>query len=212
MKNILSDLGLTPIGVCWNQLVNQLIDFLLNDVAPKGKTVLIIIDEAQNLTNETLEQLRILSNIETDKEKLIQILLLGQEELVHKLDSNELRQLNQRISIKFFLAPMKKNEIAKYLYHRIAAGQPQKKITFTALAVREIYKFSKGVPRLINMIANRCLVAGFVSGTQSIDRAIVKRAKESLFGDKLKQIKKLKKSKKNILKVLVESQPKEETL
>ncbi|MCP4147678.1 MAG: AAA family ATPase, partial [bacterium] len=74
MKNILSDLGLTPEGDSWNLLVNQLIDYLINDVAPKGKTVLIIIDEAQNLSNETLEQLRVLSNIETDKEKLIQIL------------------------------------------------------------------------------------------------------------------------------------------
>ncbi|MCP4213244.1 MAG: AAA family ATPase [bacterium] len=192
LKNIVHDLGLTPHGTTVNSLINQLIGFLLNDVAPQKKTVLIIIDEAQNLYNDILEQLRVLSNVETDKEKLIQILLLGQEELIHKLESQELRQLNQRISVKFFLTPLNKAEVANYLAHRIKMGKPARPITFTRAAVREIYKFSRGVPRLINMVANRCLIAGFVSETDTIDKSIVKRARESLYGDKFKKIKKIK--------------------
>jgi general secretion pathway protein A len=192
LKNILWDLEIIPEGTTTSELINQLIEFLLNEVGPKGKTALIIIDEAQNLSNEALEQLRVLSNIETDKEKLIQILLLGQEELLTKLESEELRQLNQRISIKYFLGPIKKAETAKYIAHRIERGEPREPITFTRGAVREIFRFSKGVPRLINMIANRCLIAGFVGETRTIDKTIVKRARESLYGDKFKKIKKLK--------------------
>lgn len=192
LKNILWDMGVIPEGTTTSELINQLIEFLLNEVGPKGKTALIVIDEAQNLSNETLEQLRVLSNVETDKEKLIQILLLGQEELISKLESEELRQLNQRITIKFFLNPLNKSEVLKYILHRIERAGARRKITFTRSAVREIYKFSRGVPRLINMISNRCLIAGFVRETDVIDKAIVKRARESLYGDKLNKMKKMK--------------------
>lgn len=192
LKNILWDMGVIPEGTTTSDLTNQLIEFLLNEVGPKGKTTLIIIDEAQNLSNQALEQLRVLSNVETDKEKLIQILLLGQEELVAKLESDELRQLNQRITIKFFLNPLNKSEVLQYILHRIERAGARRKISFTRAAVREIYKFSRGVPRLINMIANRCLIAGFVRETSVIDKTIVKRARESLYGDKLNKMKKMK--------------------
>ncbi len=192
LRNILWDLGVIPEGTHTNELIAQLNEFLLNEVAIKGKTALIIIDEAQNLSTETLEQLRILSNIETDKEKLVQILLMGQEELLQKLNLQELRQLNQRITVRFYLNPLKKNEIKEYLDFRIKKGNPEKDIKFTKMAVKEIYNFSKGVPRLINMIANRCLIAGFVSDKTTIDWRIVKRAKESLFGEKFHKIEKIK--------------------
>jgi len=198
LKSIITDFGLTPISTDKSQLIDQLIRFLLDEIGPKGKTALIIIDEAQNLSVETLEQLRIISNIETNNEKLLQFLLLGQEELAIKLESQELRQLNQRISVRYFLSPLNKEETLKYIHHRIKIAQPEKKIEFTNAAVREIFKFSKGIPRLINMIANRCLIAGFVGESSSIDRAMVKRAKESLYGEKFKTIKKIK-YKKNIM-------------
>ena len=193
LKNILWDLGVIPEGGNKNELIAQLNEFLLNEVSLKGKTALIIIDEAQNLSTDTLEQLRVLSNIETEKEKLIQILLMGQEELMQKLDLQELRQLNQRITVRFYLNPLKKNEIKEYLDFRIKKGEPKKEIKFTKMAVKEIYNFSKGVPRLINMIANRCLIAGFVSEKNTIDWKTVKRAKESLFGEKFNKIEKIKK-------------------
>ncbi len=192
LENILWDLGVIPEGTHTNELISQLNEFLLNEVAIKGKTALIIIDEAQNLSTETLEQLRILSNIETDKEKLVQILLMGQEELLQKLNLQELRQLNQRITVRFYLNPLKKNEIKEYLNFRIKKGDPEKEIKFTKMAVKEIYNFSKGVPRLINMIANRCLIAGFVSEKTTIDWKTVKRAKDSLFGEKFHKIEKIK--------------------
>lgn len=197
LQSIITDFGLQPVSNERSSLVNQLIDFLLHRVGPEGKTALIIIDEAQNLSVETLEQLRIISNIETDKEKLLQILLLGQEELIEKLQSRELRQLNQRISIRYFLTPLDRSEVSKYIQHRIkiSLAAKRKPIRFTRSAVTEIYRHSRGVPRLINMIANRCLVAGFVAETHTIDRAMVRRARESLYGEKYDKIKKIKRFK-----------------
>lgn len=192
IKNMITDFGLEPQGDDKSALIDQLIEFLLNDVAPKGKTALVIIDEAQNLSVETLEQLRLISNIETNKEKLIQILLLGQEELAMKLAMNELRQLDQRISVRYFLSPLNPQDMAAYIHHRIKIAEPAKEISFTSAAFREIFKFSRGVPRLVNMIAHRCLIAGFVAESHRIDRGMVKRAKESLYGEKYKKIKKMK--------------------
>jgi general secretion pathway protein A len=191
LKNILWDFSLIPEGLSVNEMTNQLIEFLLNEVAPKGKTALIIIDEAQNLDDATLEQLRVLSNVETDREKLLQILLLGQEELVVKLGRTELRQLNQRISVRFFLTPLKKKEVGRYLSHRLGVGDPVRKVHFTASGISEIYRFSRGVPRLINMLAHRTLLAGFVKGSDVLDRALVRRAGNSLFGEKPRQFKRL---------------------
>ncbi len=113
---------------------------------------------------------------------------------MQKLELNELRQLNQRISVRYFLSPLNKTDMARYIDHRILVSRNEnlQAITFTRMALREIYKFSRGVPRLVNMIANRCLVAGFVGETHTIDRNMVKRAKESLYGDKYKKIKKIK--------------------
>ncbi len=187
LKNILWDFALIPEGQSVNEMTNQLIEYLINEVAPKGKTALIIIDEAQNLDDSTLEQLRVLSNVETDREKLLQILLLGQEELVQKLGRNELRQLNQRISVRFFLSPLRKKEVGQYLRHRLGVGCPQRRVHFTASGVAEVFRFSRGVPRLINMLAHRTLLAGFVKGSDSLDRSLVRRAGSSLFGEKRSQ-------------------------
>lgn len=197
LKSIITDFGLTPCSGVKSELIDQLIGFLLHEVGPQGKTALIIIDEAQNLSVETLEQLRIISNIETDTEKLLQFLFLGQEELLQKLELNQLRQLNQRISIRYFLTPLDRTDMASYIQHRISVSMSPDRppISFTRMALRDIYKFSRGVPRLVNMIVNRCLVAGFVAESRTIDRAMVKRARESLFGDKYNKIKKVKNKK-----------------
>jgi len=191
LKNILWDFALIPEGLSVNEMTNQLIEYLLNEVAPKGKTALIIIDEAQNLDDATLEQLRVLSNVETDREKLLQILLLGQEELIAKLGRTELRQLNQRISIRFFLSPLRKKEVGQYLRHRLGVGSPQRKVHFTSSGMAEIFRFSRGVPRLINMLAHRTLLAGFVKGADALDASLVRRAGNSLFGEKRNQFQKI---------------------
>lgn len=210
LKNILWDFGVIPDSNDIMDMRNQLIEFLLNEVAPKGKTALIIIDESQNLSNEVLEQLRVISNIETDKEKLVQILLLGQEELIVKLESNELRQLKQRITIRYFLSPLRRKEIKKYIEHRIEIGEPTKRIKFDWMAIREIYKFSKGIPRKVNMIASRCLLGAFVKDTTRIDYFIVKKAIKSLYGEKLNKVKKYEK--KQEIDLLLEKLPEEEKI
>jgi len=191
LKNILWDLGLIPEGLAESELINQLLEFILHEVGPQGKKVLIIIDEAQNLSDDTLEKLRILSNFETDKEKLLQILLLGQEELLQKLEAPHLRQLNQRISIRYFLSPLKKSEIGHYLQHRLKAAGASRELKFTRGALNAIYKISKGVPRIINMLAARCLVAAFVRETDRLDRKAVLQARDSLFGEKYSRLKKI---------------------
>jgi general secretion pathway protein A len=202
LKSIITDFGLIPNSNNKSDLMDQLIRFLLQQVGPQGKTALIIIDEAQNLSIDTLEQLRLISNIETDKEKLLQILLLGQEELMQKIELKELRQLNQRISVRYFLTPLNKEEMEHYINHRIQVSRApgQQPITFTRSAQREIYKYTGGVPRVVNMLVNRCLIAGFVAETFNIDKDMVKRAKESLYGEKFDKIKRIKNRKYNFFK------------
>ncbi len=191
LSSILWDFHLIPSGNTKKELIDQLNRFLLDEVAPSGKRALVIIDEAQNLSLEVVEQLRLLSNLETDKEKLLQILLLGQEELARKLAHPKLRQLNGRIATRYFLSPLKKKEVRDYINHRLRIATPQVNIKFTKGAIREIFKFSKGVPRLINMICDRALLAGFVKNSYTIDRALVKRAKKSLLGEKEREFEKI---------------------
>lgn len=200
LSSILWDFHLIPSGNTKKELIDQLNKFLLTEVAPSGKRALVIIDEAQNLGMEVMEQIRLLSNLETDKEKLLQILLVGQEELAKKLANPGLRQLNGRISTRYFLSPLKKKEVRKYIEHRLKIASSNVNIKFTKGAIKEIYKFSKGVPRLINMICDRALLAGFVKNSTTIERNMVMKAKKSLVGEKEKEFKKILDKKKGLKK------------
>lgn len=191
LSSILWDFRLIPSGNTRKELIDQLNRFLLNEVAPSGKRALVLIDEAQNLSLEVMEQIRLLSNLETDKEKLLQILLIGQEELAKKLANPKLRQLNGRIATRYFLSPLKKNEIKEYIEHRIRVASPKVNVKFKNDAIKEIYKFSKGVPRLINMICDRALLAGFVKNSTTIDRNMVIKARKSLVGEKEKEFERI---------------------
>ena len=129
-------------------LINALNDFLLNQ-ASLGNNAVIIIDEAQNLTCRQLEQVRLLSNLETDKEKLLQIVLVGQPELRKKLELFELRQIKQRVMVDYHIEPLEEDELDDYIYHRLetACLNPEdKRIEFEPDAFRDIYSFSQGVP------------------------------------------------------------------
>ena len=128
-----------------------------------GKNAVLIIDEAQNLSIPVLEQIRMLSNLETEKEKLLQIILFGQLELDQKLRSAELKQLNQRIAIRHHLLPLTRTETESYIYQRLMVAGSQGSITFSKSALHEIYKFSKGTPRLINLLCDRALLGGFTN-------------------------------------------------
>ena len=140
-------------------LVDTLNAYLL-DAYAQGLRVVLIVDEAQNLTTEALEQVRLLTNLETPTQKLLQIILLGQPELRDKLGDTELRQLAQRITARYHLTPLDRPETEAYVRHRVAVAGGAK-LPFSRLGLRALYKRSGGVPRLINIIAYRALMAGF---------------------------------------------------
>lgn len=158
-------------------LTHVLNEFLLAESA-KGNNLVLVIDEAQNLTVNQLEQVRLLSNLETEKEKLLQIILLGQPELQEKLKLPSLRQLRQRIAIHYHLQPLTKDDLQKYIEHRIvkAMSNPERspRVVFTDQAINAIYHYTEGSPRTINILCDRALTAGFVAETFSIDADLIK--------------------------------------
>lgn len=157
-----------------NEIIKAFRNFLLT-ASEKGKRVIIIVDEAQNLPDETLEELRLLSNLETEKEKLLQIVLIGQPELRNKLASEHMRQLSQRMTVKAILMPLTMSETFDYISYRlIKAGKGMP--TFDEKAKRLIYKFSEGVPRLINLLASRSLMAAYIDGSKHINKRHVEYA------------------------------------
>ena len=152
-------------------LIDTLNAFLL-DAYAQGLRVVVLIDEAQNLPADTLEQVRLLTNLETDTQKLLQVLLLGQPELRTLLARPELRQLAQRITARFHLQPLDARETDAYLRHRwrVAGGT---RFPFDAKAVQRLHRRSGGVPRLLNVIAERALLAGYARDAISIDAALI---------------------------------------
>ncbi|MCF6264450.1 MAG: AAA family ATPase [Xanthomonadales bacterium] len=150
-----------------------------------GDRVVVIIDEAQNLPPETLEQLRLLTNLETNTDKLLQIILLGQPELRDLLGRNDLRQLAQRITARFHLTPLNAEETAAYVKHRLAvAGAPGAHNPFSEKALKALYRASSGVPRLINTIADRALLAAYAGEKPTIDKNLINAAAEEVTGKK----------------------------
>lgn len=181
LRAILRDLGFTSIGRTKAERIEALNQFLLNQLS-QGEHVVLMIDEAQNLSIPVLEQIRMLSNLETTKEKMLQIILFGQLELDQKLKSPKLKQLNQRIAIRHHILPLTREETESYIYQRLTVAGAQGSITFSKSAIDEIYRFSKGIPRLINLICDRSLIGGFVKETDQIGRGIVRKAKQELNG------------------------------
>ncbi len=164
LKILLDEFGIKyDKDISKNEILKEIKKFLEKNVA-EGKKVLIVIDEAQLMPFETLEELRLLSNLETEKEKLVQIILVGQPELEEKLQDPKLRQLNDRIANKVFLDELSKDEVSKYINHRLKLANADK-IIFEKSAIEEIYKHSKGVPRLINLLASRGLMAAFIENS-----------------------------------------------
>ena len=180
---ILQDFGLvSPAGASCKELVDRL-NFFLLEWARQGWRGALIIDEAQNLPPKLLEQIRILSNLETDKEKLLHIILVGQQELLEKLESPGLRQLNQRISIRYHLGPLNREETVRYIEHRLTVAGASGGIGFTPGTYRAIYRFSRGIPRLINLIADRALLSAYVAGSSRITKEMVLEGRRSLSGE-----------------------------
>ena len=147
-----------------------------------GKKTLIVIEEAQNLSPEVLETLRLLSNLETSTHKLLHILLVGQPELVDILARRELRQLNQRVVSRFHLSPLDKNDLANYVNHRLHRAGAQRPL-FDAACMTALYRLTGGVPRLINLVCHQSLVAAYSLGLPVVSAKLVKQAAAEILGE-----------------------------
>jgi len=181
LQAISAELGLETGDRTRRELTDQLNRFLLTK-RQEDHRVLLIIDEAQNLAPDALEQVRLLSNLETNTAKLIQIILIGQPELDAILEQPSLRQLCQRISVRWRLAPLSTSETREYVRHRlrIAAGAPRE--LFTELALREIHRRSQGIPRVINLLCDRALLAGYAASAKAVGLGLVTQTQKELRG------------------------------
>lgn len=159
--------------------VDALNEFLLRKFAA-GKNVVLLIDEAQNLSHGVLEQVRMLSNLETEREKLIQIVLIGQPELNNALMLPALRQLNERITVRHDLRPLSPRDVRSYIEYRLQVAGGPGSIRFTSGAFRLIYGFTEGIPRRINAVCDRALLIAYTKGVSDIDRKLVKLAVQDI--------------------------------
>lgn len=169
-------------GLTRKDLITRLNQFLLR-IAAQGHHAVLIIDEAQNLSLSVLEQIRLLSNLETHKEKLLQIILVGQVELSHKLALPELAQLNQRVSIRYHMEPLLEAEVERYIDHRLNLAGSHAGVVFSKKALKAIFRYSRGIPRLINLACDRALLAGFEVASTVITHQLVNRGLTSLGGE-----------------------------
>ncbi|MBI9076451.1 MAG: AAA family ATPase [Desulfatibacillum sp.] len=158
------------------------INAFLLDSFTGGRNVVLLLDEAQNLSRDVLEQVRILSNLETDKEKLLQIVLVGQEELVHLLGLNEMRQLNERIVVRYSLDALDAEDVKSYVQHRMMVAGCKGRMPFTAGAFKALYTLSQGIPRRINAICDRSLLAAYSRSLKQIDKNLIIQAAKEVTG------------------------------
>ena len=161
------------------QLLKQLNHFLVDQLKTDGNVVLLV-DEAQNLSPKLLEEIRMLSNLETDREKLIQIVLMGQPELRSKLWLHPLAQFRQRVTVHYHLSPLSREETRGYIEHRLHIAGANGAPVIDAAAHAPIYRYTQGVPRLINALCDRALLTGYVNESKTISAAMIEEAAREL--------------------------------
>ncbi|RLC18971.1 MAG: hypothetical protein DRI57_07785 [Deltaproteobacteria bacterium] len=181
LKAINDELGVDSKPNNTKTLIDRL-NFFLMEKKAEGKKVILVIDEAQNLSKEVLEQLRLLSNLETTTTKLLQIILVGQPELAEMLDSYELRQLGQRITLSYHLMPLNFNETREYIEHRIRIASRKPGIRFSLSALWVIYKYARGIPRLINIACDRAILTAYGLNQHKITGSIARTSIRELAG------------------------------
>jgi general secretion pathway protein A len=182
LRAILRDFGLPSTGRTKSELIAELNDFLMKTIMD-GRRAVLIVDEAQNLSYELLEQIRLLSNLETERDKLIQIILVGQLQLLAHLQSPEMKQLNQRVSVRYRLRALTYQETCQYVYHRLMVAGGATGVSFSTGALKAIHAFSEGIPRLINLAADRALLQGYTDQAREITTKRAKAALGSLADD-----------------------------
>lgn len=177
LQLIVRDFGIPGYFNTKDALVSALNDFLINE-SRRGNNVVVVIDEAQNLEVATLECIRLLSNLETAKHKLLQIVLVGQPELLALLKKPELRQLTQRIIVRFHVPPLSAVEITRYIDYRLrrASKIALPIVSFDGSAIEKIYELSRGTPRIVNILCDHALLAGYVEESYLITPAMIERS------------------------------------
>ena len=175
LRAILTELGETTLAQGQHDLAAQINRVLLHRIE-NGRTIVLVIDEAQNLSFRVLEQVRLLSNLETDKQKLLQIVLIGQPELKNTLAQDRLRQLRQRILVSSELRPLTLHDTAHYVQHRLTLAGASGRPYFTNAAMRCLHRFSKGIPRVINNVCDKALLSAFVRDSDEVNYWDIRRA------------------------------------
>ncbi len=175
LEYVLADLGVTPIGESRAQRLMALNRFLI-ERRRAGINTVIVIDEAQNLDTQTLEQIRLLSNFEMTGDKLLQIVLSGQPELREKLQRPELRQLRQRIGLRCTIAPLDPPQVEQYIMNQLRVAGARDRHLFSPAAVRKIAQYSRGIPRVVNTVCDHSLLLGYARQVRHVEVDLVKRA------------------------------------
>jgi general secretion pathway protein A len=179
LEYVLQDWGVKSSAQSHAQRLFELNEFLTSQHA-KGASPVLVIDEAQNLSRQTLEAVRLLSNFETPRQKLLQILLVGQLELRDALNRPELRQLKQRIGLRCHIGPLSPEETRQYIRHRLRVAGATDTGIFTDGAVQRIAEYSRGIPRVVNIVADHCLVGGYADSKRRVEIRMVDEAIEYL--------------------------------
>jgi general secretion pathway protein A len=183
LSALLTEFGVTaPAQASRKELLDRLNQFLLAQIV-LGKSCVAIFDEAQHLSAEFLEQIRVLSNLETDQEKLLQIILVGQPELLDKIRTPSMAQLDQRVSIRCRLSFLSEQETDRYIHHRMNVAGDRGQVRFEPKAIAEIYRASTGVPRLINLVTDRSLLAAYAEQSRDVKAGHVKKGVQALRGE-----------------------------
>lgn len=183
LTTIYRELGLPIASDSEIEMVGRLYEFLIDEYK-RGNNVVLVIDEAQNIPAHTLENLRMMSNLETVKEKLIQIILVGQPEFERELDTRKLRQLRQRLAVRATIRPLTKGESLDYVRFRLRRAGSDPASVFAGPALKEIVRWSKGVPRLLNVLCDNALITGFGYQERPVTRKIVKEIIRDFDGER----------------------------
>jgi general secretion pathway protein A len=179
LQAITDDFGLQPRETTSKGYIDVLNEYLLGEFAA-GHNAVVVIDEAQNLEPTVLEQLRMLSNLETERGKLLQIILVGQPELHAKLATLQMRQLEQRIAVRFHIQELSRTETEQYITHRMSVAGAAHTVSWSRRAVRLIHRYTGGIPRRINLLCDRILMTAFVRETHHVSPSVVRQSAQEL--------------------------------
>jgi general secretion pathway protein A len=182
LRTSLRELGIPASDLTDKAGYLELLNAFLFEQAEQGNDVVLFIDEAQDLTAELLEEVRLLSNLETDQRKLLQIVLIGQPELRDKLNDPSLRQLRQRITVRYHLRPLSRPDVERYVSHRLQVAGGNGNPAFTPWALWRVHRYARGIPRLVNAVCDKALLYGFVNQTTQLTGKSVRLAIRELEG------------------------------